>query len=138
MSQVLVGGFLVVHGLITTFIGFGAATNPNASAMALPSWFGWWPGPFGTSWLVEALDLGTPVAVLGGLIWLASGLALVGGGLGWIGISYLVEMKYALLVSGAGLGVVAMALYFHPIYLAAVLINVAIIALSWGRLTTAS
>jgi hypothetical protein len=32
MPQVILGGFLVVHGLITTMIGVGAVTNPMARA----------------------------------------------------------------------------------------------------------
>lgn len=138
MSQVLVGGFLVVHGLITTMIGLVAVANPNAPPIALPAWFAWWPGPFGRSWLFEAMSLASGVNVLGGLIWLGAGLALLGGGLGWLGVGPLEGLRYPLLVVGAGLGLVALAVYFHPIYVAAVLINVAIVALLWGRLATVS
>jgi hypothetical protein len=136
--SVLIGGVLVVHGLITTVIGFGAATSPNSPAMALPAWFGWWPGPFGRSWLFEAMNLGSGFQVLGGLLWLAAGLALIGGGIGWLGVAPLEGLRYPLLVGGACLGLVALALYFHPIYLAAVLINVALVALLWGRMATAA
>lgn len=134
MSQALIGGFLVAHGLITTAIGFGAATNPAAPPMALPAWFAWWPGPFGRSWLFEAIGAPTGVAMLGGLLWLVAGLALIAGGMGWFGIGVLADFKYPLLVGGASLGLIALALYFHPIYAAAVLINIAVIALLWGRL----
>jgi hypothetical protein len=137
MPQSLVGGFLILHGLITSFIGFGAVTSPNAAPMAMPAWMVWWPGPFGRSWAFEALGLGGAASVVGGLIWLAAGLALIGGGLGWLGIGPLAEVRYALLVGGAALGLVAVALYFHPFYLAAVLINLAIVGLLWGRLATA-
>ena len=138
MPQVLVGGFLVVHGLITAMIGFGAVTKPNAPPMALPAWFAWWPGPFGRSWLFEAMNLGSGFALLGGLVWLAAGLALIGGGIGWLGVAPFEGVRYPLLVGGASLGLVALALYFHPLYLAAVLINIAVVGLLWGRLTTAS
>ena len=37
MSHALVAAILVGHGLITSMIGFGAVTSPNAPAMALPS-----------------------------------------------------------------------------------------------------
>jgi hypothetical protein len=76
--------------------------------------------------------------MVGGLIWLAAGLALIGGGLGWLGVGPLAELRQTLLVGGAALGLVALALYFHPFYLAAVLINVAIVGLLWGRLAFAS
>lgn len=136
--QVLVGGFLVLHGFITTAIGYGAVTSPNAPLMAAPAWMAWWPGPFGRSWAFEALGLGGEAAMVGGLIWLAAGLALIGGGLGWLGVGPLAELRHALLVGGAALGLVALALYFHPFYLAAVLINIAIVGLLWGRLAFAS
>ena len=47
-------------------------------------------------------------------------------------------MKYPLLIGGAGAGLVALALYFHPLYIAAVLINVAVLALLWGRVAQAT
>lgn len=136
--QVLVGGFLILHGFITTAIGYGAVTGPNAAPMSMPVWMGWWPGPFGRSWAFEALGMGGGAAMVGGLIWLAAGLALVGGGLGWLGFGPLAELRHTLLVGGAVLGLVALALYFHPFYVAAVLINVAIVGLLLGRLATAS
>lgn len=136
--QILVGGVLVAHGVITSAIGFGAVTNSAAPSFALPSWLAWWPGAFGRSWLFDAVGLGTGAAIVGGLVWLASGLALVAGGLGWLGVAPMEELRHVLLVSGAALGLVAIALYFHPLYVAALLINVAIVALLWGRLTTAS
>jgi len=138
MMQTLVGAFLVAHGLITTAIGFGSVTNPDAAPMAMPAWFGWWPGPFGRSWLFQALDLGGGVAVVGGLLWLAAGVALIVGGLGWIGLPALADLKVPLLITGASLGLVALALYFHPFYLVAVLIDLALVALLWGRLVPAT
>jgi hypothetical protein len=134
MSQGLVASFLLVHGLITSAIGLGTVSNPAAPAMTLPSWFSWWPGPFGRSWLFEALGLGSGAAVLGGLIWVAAGLALIAGALGWFGLSALTELRVPLLVGGAALSLVALAIYFHPIYVLAVVINLAIVALLWGRL----
>lgn len=86
MPPVVVGVVLVVHGLITTMIGVGTVTNPNAPAMPSPSLFSWWPGPFGRSWLIDALHLGAGATVLGGVLWLVAGLALFAGGLGWLGV----------------------------------------------------
>jgi hypothetical protein len=138
MPPIVVGGFLVLHGLITTMTGFGGVTKPDAPALALPSWFGWWPGPFGRSWLFEALHLGTGAAMVGGLIWLAAGITLIGGGLGWLGVPGLEAVRYLLLFGGATLGLVALALYFHPIYLIAVAINIAILVLLWDRVVVAT
>jgi hypothetical protein len=137
MPHAVVATFLVAHGLITTAIGFGSITNPNPAAMAMPSWMAWWPGPFGRSWLLETLNVGSGPAVLGGLVWLVAGLALVAGGLGWFGVSALHDLRITLLVGGAALSLVALALYFHPFYLIAVGINLAIIVLLWARLGAA-
>jgi hypothetical protein len=138
MVQTVLGGFLVVHGLITTMIGVVGVTSPSAPALAMPSWLSWWPGPFGRSWLFEALNLGSGVAVAGGLLWLGAGVVLVIGGLGWIGVPALTDVKVPMLVAGASLGLVALVLYFHPFYLIGVLINLAVITLLWGRLAPAA
>jgi hypothetical protein len=137
MPPVVVGGFLVVHGLITAMTGFTGVTNPNSASLALPSWFNWWPGPFGRSWLFDALHLGTGAALFGGLIWLTAGIALLAGGLGWLGVPGLDAITDVLLVVGATLGLLALALYFHPIYLIAVGINIAILVLLWDRVVLA-
>jgi hypothetical protein len=137
MPHAVVAAFLVGHGLITTAIGFGTVAGPNSAAMATPPWMAWWPGPFGRSWLLEALHVGNGPAMLGGLVWLVAGLALVAGGLGWFGVSGLHEMRITLLVGGAALSLLALALYFHPSFLVAVGINLAILVLLWARLGAA-
>ncbi len=138
MPQFLVGVLLALHGLITTMIGAGAVSNPAGPAMALPSWFNWWPGPFGRSWIMEALALGTPAAVVGGLIWLVAGIALMAAGVGYLGFAPLAGQWPILAVVGGGLGLVAVALYFHPLYLAALVINVVLVVVAWGRIGAAS
>jgi hypothetical protein len=131
MSHAIVAAVLVGHGFITTMIGIVAVMTPNAPALALPSWFAWWPGPFGRSWLFEALSLGTPASVIGGLVWLSGGLLIIAGGLGWFGFGPFEGSRVTLLVAGAALSLVALALYFHPIYLVAVAINIAVVTLLW-------
>jgi hypothetical protein len=133
LPPLIIGASFVAHGLITGAIGFAAITNPNGQAMAMPSWVSWWPGPFGTSWLFEAMQLGAAAQVLGGLVWLASAVLLIGGGLGWIGFGALEPVRLQLLIGGAAIGLLAMTLYFHPFYLLAVLINVATLGLLWSR-----
>lgn len=138
MPQAVLGGVLVVHGLITTMIGVGAVTNPNSPAMTLPSWFSWWSGPFGRSWLFDGLNLGAGASVLGGLVWLVAGVALVAAGLGWLGVPGVRDLWQTLAFLGAALGLLAVALYFHPLYLVAGVINLAVVVLLWGKLTTAT
>jgi hypothetical protein len=128
MAAILVG-----HGLITSMIGFGAVTSPSAPAMALPSWIAWWPGPFGRSWAFDALGLGAGAQIIGGAVWLAAGLLIVAGGLGWFGFALFEGSRVSLLVTGAALSLIALALYFHPFYLVAVAIDIAIVFLLWGE-----
>ena len=136
MSHAILAAVLVAHGLITSAIGFGAVTNPNAPAMALPSWLAW-PSPLGRSWLVDALSLGTGASVVGGSTWLVGGLLLVAGGLGWFGVGIFEGMRVPLLLAGAAISLVALVVYFHPLYLLAIAINIAIIVLLWGRFSAA-
>jgi hypothetical protein len=138
MPQALLGGFLVLHGLITTMIGVGAVTNPNGPAMSLPAWFNWWPGPFGRSWLFDTLNLGTGASVVGGLVWLVAGVALVAAGLGWLGVPGVRDLWQPLAFVGAAVGLVALGVYFHPLYLVAIVIDLAVVVLLWGKLTAAT
>lgn len=137
MSHAIVAAVLVGHGLITSMIGLVAVSSPNAPALALPSWFAWWPGPFGRSWLFDALSLGTPASILGGLVWLSSGLLIIAGGLGWFGFGPFEGSRVTLLVAGAALGLVALTVYFHPIYVVAAAINIAIVLLLWSDFVAA-
>jgi hypothetical protein len=130
VPPLIVGGFLVLHGLITTMIGSAAVSN--GPALTLPSWFSWWPGSFGRSWLIDGLHLGTPVAVAGGLVWLVSGVLLIASGLGYIGVGPLREAWPMYGVVGGGLGLIAVALYFHPLYVAALVINIVLVVFAWG------
>jgi hypothetical protein len=133
MFGAIVALFLVGHGLITTMIGLTGVSSPNGAALTLPSWFDWWPGPFGRSWLIDALDLGSPAAVVGGILWLVAGVTLVGAGLGLLGFGPLHDHWPVLGLVGGALGLVAAAAYFHPLYLAAVLINVVLVAGVWRQ-----
>lgn len=62
MPHAVVAAVLVLHGPITTMIGVGGITKPGGAAVPVPSWLGWWPGPFGRSWAFDALHLGSPAA----------------------------------------------------------------------------
>ena len=137
MPHVVVGIVLVAHGLITTMIGFGSMSNPTSAAMPTPSWLGWWPGTLGRSWAFDALNLGSGPAFIGGLLWLAAGLALVGAGLGWLGVAVVGDQWQMLALVGAVLGLAALALYFHPFYIVAIVIDVLIVASVWGRVVAA-
>jgi hypothetical protein len=95
-------------------------------------WLGWWPGTLERSWAFDALNLGSGPAVLGGLLWVAAGLALVGAGLGWLGVSVVSNQWQILALIGAVLGLGVLALYFHPFYVVAIVIDVVIVAICLG------
>lgn len=137
MTHAVIAAVLVGHGLITAAVGFGAAANPSGPAVALPSWFAWWPGPFGRSWLFDAFGLPGVFSLLGALLWVTSGFLLVAGGLGWFGVNVFEGMRVQLLVAGGLTGLVALGLYFHPIYLVGIAINLVIVVLLWSQLTSA-
>lgn len=126
---------LLCHGLITAAIGWGAVSSPDSPATQLPSWLHWWPGPFGRSWLVDALHLGRGWAIAVGLVWLCAGLLLVLGALGLLDVSLpLRDSSPLILLAGASLALAALTVSFHPIYLVAVLINITILIGVTGRL----
>jgi hypothetical protein len=110
MPHAVVGIVLVAHGLITTMIGFGSMANPPSATMPTPSWLAWWPGTLGRSWVLDGLNVGSGPAALGGLVWLAAGLALIGAGVGWLGVSVASDQWQSLALIGAALGLVALAL----------------------------
>jgi hypothetical protein len=124
---------LVAHGLITTMIGATGVASPNGPAVTLPAVFDWWPGPFGRSWLLDALNLGPTASVVGGLVWLGAGLVLIGAGLGFLGVAPLHDHWPVLGLIGGVLGLVAVVAYFHPLYLAAVGINLVLVAVVWRQ-----
>lgn len=129
--------FLVLHGLITAFLGLGHVTRPGAPALAMPAWMTWWPSPFGRSWLLDGMHAGSGAVVASALLWLGAGAALLAAGLGWLGVAGLAETWQRLAVTGGALGLSAAQIYFHPFYLVAVAIDVLVIALVWGRLAQA-
>ena len=125
---------LLSHGFITAAIGWGAVSSPDSPAIQLPSWLHWWPGPFGRSWLVDALHLGRGWAIAVGLVWLGAGLLLVLGSLGLLRAPLLRDSSPSILIAGATLALAALIVSFHPIYLVAVLINIAVLIGATGRL----
>jgi hypothetical protein len=56
MPAALLGGFLVLHGLITAAIGGSALGRPDAPGLPNTNWLGW-PTPLGRSWLIDGLHL---------------------------------------------------------------------------------
>jgi hypothetical protein len=136
MLQGIIGILIVLHGLVTAAIGAG--TLANGPGVPNPPWLGWWPTALGRSWLVDALPGGAAVPALGGALWIAAGLAVAGAGLGWLGAPLLRDEWATAAALGAGLGLAALALYFHPYYALGTLLNLALLALAAGALRPAA
>jgi hypothetical protein len=78
------GVLIVLQGLVA--IAVGAGTLVNGLGMAAPSSIARWPAALGRTWLVDAWPGGVTDPALGGALWIASGLAIAGAGLGWLGV----------------------------------------------------
>ena len=92
--KILIAVLLIVHGLIVTAQSSGSfkpVTGPIG--VENPSWVSWWPTQLGQSWLLSYLGLEkSPIVVIGGVLWLISGIALVAAGLGVIGFFIPIEL----------------------------------------------
>jgi hypothetical protein len=63
---------------------------------------------------------------------------IVAAGAGLLGFAPVRDLWPLLAVAGGAVALVALAVYFHPIYLAAVAINLVLVVLAWGRLNAAA
>jgi hypothetical protein len=130
MTQLFFAGLLVLHGLITTIIGLTSLSKGSDYGLDNPSWLSWWPTEMGRSWLLDALPFGAGFSVMGDLIWVAAGLGLMTAGLGWLGATGLNTIWESVAFLSAGLGLLAIVVYFHPLYLFAALLNITIFFLA--------
>ena len=126
-----------IHGLITIGSGFGAVVDGGRKAWSDPglanaTWLSWWPLNLGRSWVVDAAQLGPTAYAIGGLIWIASGLAFAAAGLGLFGMTGLKGIWQPLALAGGGFGLAAVAMFFHPWYAIALLVNLAVLATRAG------
>ena len=133
LLRLLIGGVLIVHGLIVAAQSFGAFGN--GSPIANPAWLKWWPTPLGQSWLLAGTRLEkTLVSWLFGAGWLVGGLALIAAGLGVFGVLVPREWWRALAIGGAGMSLLMLFLYFHPMMIVGTGLSVAILlALLWAH-----
>jgi len=114
--KILVGILLILHGLITAMQS-GGSFNPTAG-VANPKWLGGWPTALGQSWLLTRTGLEKSAAgTIAGLLWLASGAALIAAGLGLFG--FIVPSPWWRLLAGVGaaLSLLLFILYAHPFFL---------------------
>jgi hypothetical protein len=120
VMQILFGILLLVHGLITTAIGAGSLSNPRGVTVPGTDWF---PVALGQSWMLQG-----DVARLGSVLWLAAGIGLIATAAAVLGIVVPANMWSALGLASAVVGLMAVAVFFHPYYAIAIAVDVAIVA----------
>ena len=118
--QIVFGILVAIHGLITLAVGSGATSGTAGVSVPGTSWY---PVALGQSWLLQG-----DMARLGGALWLVAGLGLVGTAAAVFGIGLPTGLWPTLGVFSAVVGLVAVALFFHPYYAVALVVNLAIIA----------
>ncbi len=122
--KILIALLLIAHGLITA--GFSMGCFKPGAPVANPAWLRSWPTAMGQSWLLAKLGWSySPVTILCGILFLASGAALVGAGLGLLGVAIPSALVPMLALVGAGLCFFMLVLYLHPFYLIGIIASVA-------------
>jgi hypothetical protein len=120
VMQILLGILLLVHGLITTAIGAGSLSNPRGVTVPGMDWF---PVALGQSWMLQG-----DASRLGAVLWLAAGIGLIATAAAVMGIVVPANLWPTLGLASALVGLMAVAVFFHPYYAIAIVVNVAIVA----------
>jgi hypothetical protein len=124
--RIFVSVLLVLHGLITAGQS-GGSFNPTGG-VANPRFVAWWPLNLGQSWLLSRLGIEKGfVGTLAGVLWLASAAALIGAGLGLLGLIVPVGWWRPLAGIGAAVNLFMLVVYAHPIYLLAAAADLAVL-----------
>jgi hypothetical protein len=117
--QILLGILVLVHGLITTAVGAGSISNPKG--VVVPG-TGWYPVALGQSWMLQG-----DAARLGAGLWMIAGLGLIATSAAILGIGLPTGLWTTLGLVSAVIGLLAVAVFFHPYYAVAVAVDLAII-----------
>ncbi len=114
--KTLIAILLIVHGLISA--GFSIGCFKPGAMVPNPAWLGSWPTSMGQSWLLARLGWEqSPITILFGILFLSSGLALAGAGLGLLEFMVPAALVPKLALIGAGLCFFMLIVYLHPFYL---------------------
>lgn len=132
--RLLIAVILIIHGLITAAQSSGSFGSSPSAGLQNPAWVGWWPINLGRSWLLSWLGLErTPITWIGGLVWLAGGVALVAAGLGVLGFIIPIDWWRSLAVGGAAISLFMLVVYLHPLAIIGTGLSAAILfALLWA------
>ena len=134
--KLLISALLILHGLIVAGQSAGSFGSTIPNELQNPSFVSWWPINMGRSWLFSLLGLERTLFVyrIGGLLWLAGGIALVAAGLGVLDFVIPSEWWRSLAIGGAAISLLMLAVYFHPIMIIGTASSVAVlIALLWVK-----
>ncbi len=139
--KLLISVLLILHGLIVAGQSAGSFGSTIPNELQNPSFVSWWPINMGRSWLLSLLGLDRTLVVyrIGGLLWLAGGIALVAAGLGTLGFIVPADWWRTLAISGAAISLFMLAVYFHPLMILGTASSLAVlVALVWLRWSTLS
>ena len=134
--KLLISVLLILHGLIVAGQSAGSFGSTIPNELQNPSFVSWWPINMGRSWLFSGLGLNRTLAVyrIGGLLWLAGGIALVAAGLGVLGWIVPTDWWRSLAIGGGAISLFMLAIYFHPILIIGTASSLAVlIALLWAK-----
>ena len=134
--KILISVLLIIHGLIVVGQSAGSFGSTIPNEIQNPAFVSWWPVNMGRSWLFSWLGLEKALIVyrVGGLFWLAGGIALVAAGLGVLGFIVPTDWWRELAVGGAAISLLMLTVYFHPITIIGTASSLAVlIALLWAK-----
>lgn len=134
--KILISVLLILHGLIVAGQAAGSFGATPPSEIQNPSFVSWWPINLGRSWLFSWLGLEKTLAVyrMGGLLWLAGGIALVAAGLGVLGFIVPTDWWRSLAIGGGAISLFMLAIYLHPIMIIGTASSLAVVvALLWAK-----
>lgn len=134
--KLLISALLIIHGLIVAGQAAGSFGSTIPNEVQNPSFVSWWPINMGRSWLLSWLGLEKNLIVyrVGGLLWLAGGIALVAAGLGILGFIVPPEYWRSLAVGGAAISLFMLTVYFHPITIIGTASSLTVlVALLWAQ-----
>jgi hypothetical protein len=139
--KLLISVLLILHGLIVAGQSAGSFGSTIPNELQNPSFVSWWPINMGRSWLFSWLGLDKTLVAyrLGGLLWLAGGIALVAAGLGVLGWIVPTDWWRSLAIGGGAVSLIMLAIYFHPITIIGTASSIAVlVALLWAKWPPAS
>ena len=139
--KLLISILLILHGLIVAGQATGSFGSTIPNEIQNPTFVSWWPVNMGRSWLFSWLGLEKIPAVyrIGGLLWLAGGIALVAAGLSLLGFIVPTAWWRDLAVAGGAISLFMLTIYLHPLMIIGTASSVAVLAaLLWAKSPLAS